>query len=190
MTESPPEDPTRALLRAARAGDMGSLDDLVRRHQATLLERIRGMMGERARGLLESGDVLQDTLGDIVRGIGAFDPGDESRFLRWATTIAINNLRDVLRRRRLTLLDTATGGLDTNTPSRDASRRDLDGVVRRAIASLPEDLGKVLELRDVQQLTFADIAARMNRSANAVQLLHTRAMTRLGQILRAALDEA
>ena len=190
MSEPPPEDPTPALLHAARAGDMASLDHLVRKHQDTLLQRIRGMMGERARGLLESSDILQDTLGDVVRGIHAFGPGDERRFLRWATMIAINNLRDVLRQRRLTLLDTVSGGLDTNTPSREASRKDLDGLVRRAIASMSEDLGQVLELRDVQRLTFDDIATRMNRSANAVQLLHTRAMTKLGQILRTTLDEA
>ncbi len=184
------DDPTPALLRAARSGDAASLDRLLRDHQAGLLDRIRGMMGDHARAVLESSDVLQDTFTDIVQGISAFGPGDEERFLRWASSIAQNNLRDQLRRRRMALLDSVSGCLDTNTPSRDASRRDLDDVVRRAIESMPADYGEVIELRDVQQLSFDVIAERMRRTANAVQILHTRAMTRLGQVLRATLGEA
>lgn len=185
-----PDDATPALLRAVRAGDTASLDRLLRTHQAALLDRIRGMMGDRARDFLESGDVLQDTFVDIARGIAALGSDDEDGFLRWAASIAQNNLRDQLRRRRLALLDTLSGCLDTNTPSRDASRRDLDEIVRRAIESLPADHAQVIGLRDVQQLSFDAIAERMGRTPNAVQILHTRAMTRLGQKLRKALDEA
>lgn len=184
------DDPTPALLRAAHAGDRAALDRLLREHQAALLDRVRSMMGEQARMVLESGDVLQDTLVDIVDGIVAFAPGDEERFLRWASTIAHNNLRDRLRRRRLALLGTVSGCIDTNTPSRDADRRDHDDIVQRALASMPEDQGLVIQLRDLQQMSFEAIAQRMERTANAVQLLHTRAMTTLGHLLREALGEA
>lgn len=183
------DDPTPALLRAARSGDQASLERLFKEHQKALLQRIRGMMGDRARTVLESGDVLQDTLHDIFEGIGRFGPGDERSFLRWASTIAQNNLRSELRRRRLALLESASACLDTHTPSREASRRDLDDTVRQVIASMPEDHRRVLELRDLRQLPFEVIAERMGRSANAVQLLHTRAMTGLGRRLRDALRE-
>jgi RNA polymerase sigma-70 factor (ECF subfamily) len=189
MTAADPEDPTTALLRAASEGDAGSLDRLLRQHQSALLERIRKMMGDGARSILESGDVLQDTMGDILDGIGAFGPGDEERFLRWASTIAQNNLRDQLRRRRQQLLESVTGCLDTNTPSRAAARRDVEDVVRQAIEALPADYAAVIDMRDLQQLSFEAIAQRMGRTDNAVQLLHTRALTKLGQILRSRLEQ-
>lgn len=174
---------------ASPVADRGRLEHLLRKYEPVLLGRIRSMMGARARATLESTDVLQETLTDIFEGFPWPDAVDDGRFLRWASAIARNNLLAGLRRQRPALLESASGCLDSATPSRDAMRRDLDMVVRRAIESMPPDQRRVIELRDLRQLPFTAVAREMARSSNAVQLLHTRAMTRLGRLLRERLDD-
>lgn len=51
--------------------------------------------------------------------------------------------------------------------------------LRSAMERLPEDYRLVLELRGSQNLSFAELGARLNRSAEAARKLWTRAVTRL-----------
>ena len=75
-----------------------------------------------------------------------------------------------------------------DTPSQSASRQEQVDLLLEALAELPDDKQRVVELRDFEGLSFAEIARAMGRSENAVQLLHTRALARLAGILRSRSD--
>ncbi|MCA8952132.1 MAG: sigma-70 family RNA polymerase sigma factor, partial [Planctomycetes bacterium] len=72
----------------------------------------------------------------------------------------------------------------TVTPSVDAARGEDIERLLEALEQLREDDQRVIELRDFEELSFRAIGERLGRSEAAVQMLHARAVTRLGQALR------
>lgn len=186
---------TVELIRSARAGDAGAFGAVVARYRRPLLDRIRLMMGAEARGAAESSDFVQGLFLEIVRDFGSLRGCDERSFLRWATALARNNIRDAVRRQRehaignfASSLDwrPANGNVDRPAPSEMIARQEqVDGLVE-AMTALPEDYQRVIELRHFDALSFAEIGALMQRSDNAAQILHHRALIQLGELLRAS----
>ncbi|MBK8977481.1 MAG: sigma-70 family RNA polymerase sigma factor [Planctomycetes bacterium] len=179
-----------ALLRAACAGDCAAQDQLVLRFRGPLLERIRIMLGPDARRSAESSDFVQGVFVDVLRDLGRLGSVDERSFLRWATRIARNNILDATRRRHERALsafassfDVAGEGGAASPVDAAAHREQIERLVDALTALRPDDRA-VLELRHFEGLGFAEIGSRMGRSENAVQLLHTRALIRLGALLR------
>lgn len=192
-TEDDDLDPkTLEILSRARQGDRTCVNVLYRRYGSQLRERIRRMMGTKAREVIESVDLLQELFLEVIRDLDRFEIRSEKAFLRWATVIARNNIRDRLRRRRESLMeDTQVSGPSWSenheeaTPSqRVSSLEEADGV-RRAIERLPEDYRRVIELRDFRGMPYRQIADELGRQTeNAVQMLHHRALARLTRELR------
>jgi RNA polymerase sigma-70 factor (ECF subfamily) len=191
MTESFAE--TVELIRSARGGDSEAIGAMVARYRKPLLERIRVMMGAQARGAADSNDFLQDLFIEVVRDFENLERCDERSFLRWATCIARNNIRDSLRRRRERAIGDFASSIDwrpadgaegrTPPPDAAAHQEQVDRLVD-ALAEVPEDYRLVIELRHFESLSFAEVGRRMARSENAVQILHHRALIRLGGLLR------
>lgn len=184
------DDPSSArdLLGAARRGDRGARDRLIERHRDRLLGRIRLMMGENARRVAESVDFLQGVMLEVTRDLGEADLRDDAAFLRWATGVARNNIRDAVRRKHerafasfsATLADPAAAD---RGPATNALRDEDLHRLAEAMEGLDDEYRQVLELRHFEGLRFAEIGQRMGRSDAAAQMLHTRALARLGRSL-------
>jgi RNA polymerase sigma-70 factor (ECF subfamily) len=146
-------DPDDALVSAARDGDRGALDALLRRHYDRLYAVCRRMAGNDA----DAADATQEALMAIVRGLARFD--GRARFSTWSYRIATNACLDELRRRQrhpvaeLPDGDTASAGAGA-FESDLSSRLDLDA----ALATLPLDFRAAVVLRDLCQLDYAEIA--------------------------------
>lgn len=180
------------LLRRAKAGEPACLRRVLDRYRDRLLLRIRLMMGERARQAAESGDFLHGVFVQVLENFEGFEVRGERSFLRWTTTIARNSIRMELRRHREAALETfasstlwANDGADA-TPLGEVERTDQVDRIVDALAELDEDHRSVIELRYFEQLSFAEIARRMGRSENAVQLLHGRVILKLSDRLHDA----
>src|SRR5207253_5765480 len=65
------------------------------------------------------------------------------------------------------------------SPSQFLLRKERELLVADALAQLAPDHREVILLRSLQQLEFAEVARRMNRSRPAVQMLWTRALKKL-----------
>ena len=52
-----------------------------------------------------------------------------------------------------------------------------------AVAQLPADYQEVIMLRNLQRLSFKEVAERMNRSPGAAQMLWLRSLNRLQELL-------
>ena len=186
------------LLELARSGDAVALERLVERYRAELLDRIRLMLGEEARRQADSVDFLQGVFVEVLARVESGGFSDERGLLRWMTTVARNDIRDRGCRRR-ELAFASLSGSGSGSLSLDAVR-DLGGRSPATEAGLNEELlrmvealerlaadhRRVIELRDLEELPFREVGRRMARSPEAAQLLHARAMLRLGRILGGA----
>jgi len=148
----------RALVEAARGGDRGALEQLLRRHHDRLYALCRRVTGNDADGQ----DACQEALVAIVRGIPGFD--GRSAFGTWAYRVAANASLDELRRRRrrpepVAPEERAGGRSASAAPVADtadavATRVDLDA----ALATLTPEFRVAVVLRDLCGLSYEEIA--------------------------------
>ena len=114
---------------------------------------------------------------------------DERHLLRWMTRIARNKIRDDLRRRRERAFETLSGSLapgpaPSQTPSGLVERREDVLRLAEAIELLAEHEQNVIVLRDLEALPHAEVAERLGTTPEAARKLHSRAVLRLGRLLR------
>lgn len=184
------------LLRAARDGDEASLRQLVERYRDRVLQRVRDLMGSSVRRWCESADFAQMVLLDFLAESDRLKPENEKELLRWLTAIARHTIIDESRRKRHhgfeTHVELSTGtGLssavvssrETAAPLRDIAQREQETRVRELLCRLPDDARRAVELRQFEGMCFREIGRRLQRSENAAQLLHARALRQLGQLM-------
>jgi RNA polymerase sigma-70 factor (ECF subfamily) len=191
------EDP-QLLLAQARAGNgaaQGRLLELYRNY-LRLLARTQINAGLRAR--LDPSDLVQEALLEAHRDFKQFAGTTEKELIAWLRQILVRNLADQFKHHRTrgrdwrrqesleVLLDRSSQQLEQalakgmSTPSAQAARREQAVLLADGLALLPPNYREVIILRNLEQLTFDEIAERMARSAGAARMLWTRALEKLG----------
>lgn len=113
-------------------------------------------------------DALQETMLSISRSIHRFE--QRSSFTTWATAIARNKATDVLRRRSANdRREAAQVGPLWSEQERFSSQLATQVDVERVVALLPQKLGQVVRLRDVEQHTYQEIADVLGIKLNTVR---------------------
>ncbi len=175
------------------SSDRDALGRLFDRCWPRLLGRIRLMMGDAQRHAADSGDVLGSLSVRILEKLARFEVGTEADLMRLATVIARSLIIDEYRRPRVARFESVTACLvrgealegNTPTPSHEAARAEEVERMFAALEALAPEQRDTIQWRDFDGLPFAEIGRRLGRSENAVQLLHKRALRRLGAALRA-----
>lgn len=174
-----------ALLRRAREGEAGALDDLLARVATKLLPLIRLRMGRGLRGRMESRDILQSVLLKSYQRMEQFDGGS---LMAWVARIAENEIRDQHefhgRQRRDAGRDASLDGdAGLRSPVRSALSQAIwteeSERLERALESLPEAQREAIVLRKLEELSFREIGERLGRSEDAGRMLFGRAMAAL-----------
>ncbi|HWC12606.1 MAG TPA: RNA polymerase sigma factor [Acidimicrobiales bacterium] len=156
------------LVRAARAGDTGALDTLLRRHHPRLLALCRRLTGDPT----DAEDACQEALVAVARGLGRFD--GRSAFTTWAYRVTTNTCLDELRRRRRRPVPglgpaeeaaAARPSAASDPGDRVAVRLDVDA----ALAAIPPDFRTAVVLRDLCQLSYDEIAAVLDVPVGTVR---------------------
>lgn len=187
---------TAELVARAQRGEVGARDELLEALRPALCDRIDMMMGSAARRYAEGHDIVHGALLEVVRDLGRFTPKSSGSLLRWACQIARNRIHDELRRKHELAFESLTsdswnlaGGVASGpSPSSVLDLNERKERLADAMVELSSSHRDVIRLRYFEGLRFAAIGERMGRSENAVMLLHTRALLRLGAMLR-SLDE-
>src|SRR5262249_36055546 len=139
-----------------------------------------------------------ETFLDAQRDFAQFHENSEAELLAWLRRLLLNNLGHFVRRYRDTHsrsvarevqppADSSSNTTDAGpaatmlSPSGQAIEQEQAQELQRALQRLPEDYRQVITLRYLEGLTFEEIGPRMNRSADAVRKLWSRAMDRLRQ---------
>jgi len=182
------------LVKRVQAGDSAAFDLLVRKYQ----HRIVALIGRYIHDWSECQDVAQDTFMRAYRAMGNFR-GD-AQFYTWLHRIAVNTAKNHLvasnRRPPGADIDAADAEQfdngarlrDTDTPERELMRQQLERTVMKAVAALPEELRSALTLREVEGLSYEEIAARMDCPIGTVRSRIFRAREAIDVQLRPLVD--
>lgn len=180
------------LVRRVQAGDTAAFDLLVRKHQ----HRIAALIGRYVSDWSEVQDVAQETFIRAYRALGNFR-GD-AQFYTWLHRIAVNTAKNHLvahnRRPPTDDIDDAEhfdSGIrlrDSDTPERELMRQQLEQTVMRAVEALPEELRVAINLREVDGLSYDEIAERMGCPIGTVRSRIFRAREAIDRELRPLMD--
>lgn len=155
------------LVKRVQAGDSAAFDLLVKRYQ----NRVVSLVGRYINDYEEALDVAQESFVKAWRAMGNFR-GD-SQFYTWLYRIAINTAKNFLASRNRRAYDNRIDIHDSEDPSLEARIQDVDSpdalaesgevksAVLRAVEDLPEDLRTAITLREVEGMSYDDIAEQM-----------------------------
>ncbi len=177
------------LVRAARAGDSAAFATLVGRYETRLARLVRGMVPES-----DTEDVTQEAFLKAYRKLGNFD--GRSSFYTWLYRIAANTAMDWRkkeRHRRHAPLPEGPEGEDAVPaagagPELATTRRELARRIDEAIAALPARHHEILVLREIEGLSYEEIAERLGTSRGTVESRLFRARERLRERLAAWME--
>lgn len=203
---------TLELLQRWNGGDQAALDELLERHLEWITDYVHGRIGERLRSRAETLDFVQASMLDFLRYGPKFQVRDESAFRGLFARIAENNIRDQDRYlgRAMRDADRESGNrssasvlhLDARRsvtrPSEHLAREESVAFVRVALELLDPQDREAIWLREFEELSFAEVGAKMGLAENAARMRFQRALPRLAakvaqlrdRGVRAALDSA
>jgi RNA polymerase sigma-70 factor (ECF subfamily) len=163
------------LVIKAQENDDAAFEELMRRTSASSFRLAVSILRDRQ----EAEDEVQNSYLKAWRHVGQFQR--ESKFSTWISRIVVNQCLMRLRKVRGTnfvYLDDP--GSDERvrqqevtdrsaTPEVDLCNREMSNVLRREIGRLPPLLRNVLVLRDVDELSTAEVADRLGMTVSAVK---------------------
>ena len=191
------------MLRAAQAGESEPVGQLLSLYRNYLLVLATTQFDRRLRRRVSPSDVVQDALLAAHRDFPQFNGQGERQFLAWLRQILINclhravetHLKTKMRDMRCEIsLDQVTSALDRSTvdladvlaadvpsPSEPLHARERAVDVANQLAQLRPRYREIIIMRNLQGLSFEEIAQRLDRNSGAVRMLWLRAMERLKQ---------
>lgn len=176
---------TQALLRRAVEGDGTARDEVFRRSIPPLQRWARGRLPFWARDLLETDDLVQET---VIRSLGTiqrFEPEKTGAFFSYLRTAVTNRIRDEIRRvaRRPPTAETL-GRLRDPSPSPIETVLGKESFQRfeSALARLPSQDRELVVLRVELRLSYQEIAEVAGKpSADAARMAVKRSILRLAR---------
>jgi RNA polymerase sigma-70 factor (ECF subfamily) len=188
-------DVDQALVLRVQKGDKRAFDLLVKKYQHKLVS----VVGRYINDWSECQDVAQEAFIRAYRAIGAFR-GD-SQFYTWIYKIAINTAKNYLvsqGRRPPTddiavedavLFDGSARLSESATPERELLREEIERTVFATVEALPVELRQAITLREVDGLSYEEIAEAMNCPIGTVRSRIFRAREAIDETLRPLLSE-
>ena len=187
------------LVERAVAGDQLAFELLVIKYQ----RRIQRLIGRMVRDVDLVEDIAQETFIRAYRSLHQFR--GEAQFYTWLYRIAVNTAKKFLLelKRDPTVSESAFKSnededetfwagaeLITNeTPESVLAAKEIGAAVNAAMEALPPDLRQALTLREIEGLTYEDIAAVMNCPIGTVRSRIFRARETISAIVRPMLEK-
>lgn len=173
-------------------------------HEQRLRILARLEINRRFGGKFDPSDVVQQTLLEAWQGWERLQARDEPQRVAWLRQILAHQLARFVRHyegtqkrdvgRELSIeqsLDRSARRLDAllvaqdPSPSQAVAAQEQLERLAQVLDELPEDYRQVILLRNLEELSHADVAERMGRSEPAVRMLWARALAALSAALRA-----
>jgi RNA polymerase sigma-70 factor (ECF subfamily) len=191
------------VIERAKRGDHAAFRVLVERYQA----RAFGLALRVLRNDEQARDAVQDAFLKAYGSLARFE--GRSGFYTWLYRLVMNVCLDMKRRDRsdrqvewdeeraaeiargAEALVPGAGDPDRHGPGADLERSELRGVLLRAIEALPDDARRTLELREVDGLSYAEIAEALGVPKGTVmsRLFYARRRVRTALIEAGVVEE-
>jgi RNA polymerase sigma-70 factor (ECF subfamily) len=183
----------KQLVKRVQKGDKGAFDLLVLKYQHKIVNLVMRYVRDPEMAL----DITQDAFIKAYRALPRFR-GD-SAFYTWLYRIAVNTAKNYLaaQRRRpmdieLDLQDPEQYDLhaklkETDTPEAVTISNEVQQTLERAIAALPEDLRTAIILRELDGMSYEEIAQTMECPVGTVRSRIFRARDAIGKKIGAVI---
>ncbi len=190
-------DADAVLVDRVKRGDMRAFEMLVVKYQ----RRLERLIGRMVRDVDLVQDIAQESFIRAYRALPQFR--GESAFYTWLYRIAVNTAKKALMdmRRDPLVLETAREGedgeetsrvenelSDGETPEALLASKEVASAVNAAIEALSEDLRQAITLREIEGLSYEEIAEVMNCPIGTVRSRIFRAREAIATRLRPLLD--
>lgn len=175
------------VLAACLAGDREQIGQLVNFYRPYLMAIARGEWRDRLQSKEGISDLVQET---IIKGVQAFEEfrgSTETEFAAWLRQILVRQIQNTARRYRTNRREAGREEplvgqslpTDDVSPSSVLVSEETRGKLEIALSQLPPDYMEVVRLRQFENLSWEEIAAHLDRTAEAVRKLWTRAVVQL-----------
>ncbi len=152
------------FIRAVNGGDQSAFAKLIGRHK----EKVRNLVFLTLGDAEFVDDISQDVFISVYHKLGDFR--FESKFTTWLYRITVNKCRDYLRKKRVRSIFVPIKEEDDNRHFTSHSENiDLPNLVRSAIKKLPDKLKIPLVLRDIDGLSYKEIADQLECEVGTVK---------------------
>jgi RNA polymerase sigma-70 factor, ECF subfamily len=191
-------DADAVLVDRVKRGDVRAFELLVVKYQ----RRIERLIGRMVRDTDLVADIAQETFIRAYRAIGQFR--GESAFYTWLYRIAVNTAKKTLveMKRDPVVLESALASRDDDdetyraendlsdgeTPEAVLASKEIAQAVNSAVEDLSDDLRQAITLREIEGLSYEEIAAVMNCPIGTVRSRIFRAREAIAARLRPLLD--
>lgn len=196
---APAPDADQALVERVKQGDQRAFEMLVVKYQ----RRIERLIGRMVRDVDLVPDIAQETFIRAYRALPQFR--GESQFYTWLYRIAVNTAKKALMDLKRDPLVTESARLgardddeepsrvenepsDGETPEAVLASKQVAAAVNLAIADLSEELRQAITLREIEGLSYEEIAELMNCPIGTVRSRIYRARESIAARLRPLLD--
>jgi len=182
------QDENYRLIVAGKNGDNDALTKLIQSHSELVHSVIYSILGNR--------DIVQDIAQEtFLRMISAIDHYEfKAPFRAWLIRIAVNLCRDHMRRKKVRRIITGFQRSDeqqqerefidkSQNPHKDLIVQERMEHLQSALLKLPSQLRIVFVLRDIQDLSYDEIAGTLNWRLGTVKSRLFRARKELAKIL-------
>ena len=193
----PQPDSDALLVERAVAGDQKAFELLVIKYQ----RRIQRLIGRMVRDVDLVEDIAQETFIRAYRALAQFR--GEAQFYTWLYRIAINTAKKALMdlKRNPTVSENSFKSDDedetsyleneltsSETPDAVLASKEIAQIINMALEALPEDLRMAVTLREIEGLSYEEIAETMNCPIGTVRSRIFRAREAISQKVKPLLE--
>lgn len=190
MSSNGSQESDHQLVLRVQKGDKRAFDLLVLKYQY----KVQALVGRFVRDQSEAQDVTQEAFIKAYRALGNFR-GD-SQFYTWLYRIAVNTAKNhlVSRNRRPPASDVDINDAEfhagsealqeNDTPDGEFFRSELEQVVFKTMEALPEDLKTAISLRELEGMSYEEIAEVMDCPVGTVRSRIFRAREAINEKIR------
>jgi RNA polymerase sigma-70 factor (ECF subfamily) len=180
------------LIEQCLAGDQLAWEQIVRQNWRKVFNVAYKFVGKHD----EAEDLTQDIFLKIFKALGTFDR--RANFQTWIISISrnlcIDHYRSVRKERETIDRDVDAGELTPAAPGQNAyqalEQRDRVDLLRKAMAELPPTLREAVVKRDIQELSYQEIADQLHLPEGTVKSRINRGRTELArQVQRIRAEE-
>jgi RNA polymerase sigma-70 factor (ECF subfamily) len=182
---TPELDSTYALVERAKTGDRDALNDLFTRYLPALRRWASGRLPQWTRGLMDTDDLVQETVIRALHRIDKFESRHEGALQAYLREAVLNRIRDEVRRTKRSPVETA---LDDNAADRNASPLE-QAIGAEALERYEAALGRLspeerhaIVVRLEMDGSYKEVAQALGKpSADAARMAVSRAVLRLAE---------
>ena len=176
------------LVKACLKGDRNAWERVVRQHQQRIFNVAYRFTGK----FDEAEDLTQEIFMKVYRTLGSYRP-DSGLLITWMVRVARNHMIDQYRKHKLERAQTSSLEVEYekaeenparyDNPSQALDRTEKAEIIHRMLRRLPEDLRESVILRDLEELSYEEIAEMLKLPLGTVKSRINRGRAELARLL-------